>query len=75
MSDFDDYVVEMQNRDREERAELSELREIVAEIACTEPTDSEGLCVWCCAGLTSGDEHSDTCHWLRARKLAQRGTH
>jgi hypothetical protein len=49
-------------------AELSDLRALAREIANTEPLDSEGMCVWCCAGLTSGDEHSEACHWLRAQR-------
>jgi len=44
--------------------------ELAWSIACTEPAMSDGMCAWCLAGLTSGDEHSDTCLWLRARKLA-----
>jgi len=46
------------------------LRALVESIAITEPEMSDGMCAWCLAGLTSGDEHSDTCLWLRARKLA-----
>jgi hypothetical protein len=93
MSDFDDYVVEMQNRDREERAELSELREIVRQVAEHPPVMYVGdggdpLCFFCENDLKgrwdrpsdtfiydAASEHEPDCLWLRARKLAQRGTH
>lgn len=48
--------------------ELAELRTIMREIAITEPCMSDGMCAWCLAGLTSGDEHSDTCLWWRSQK-------
>lgn len=49
-------------------SELAELRAIMHEIAVTEPCMSDGMCAWCLAGLTSGDEHSDTCLWWRSQK-------
>lgn len=44
--------------------------DVIWSIAGTEPEMSDGMCSWCLAGLTSGDEHSETCLWKRARELA-----
>lgn len=70
MHEWADELERSYSRGNKCPATLRAYADVVESIACTEPEMSDGMCAWCLAGLTSGDEHSETCLWKRARELA-----